>query len=96
MSHKHDYKLIWGRPYFYRTFKAWDKYKKGNRSLRNPKFWLRTASAVSTGTGVLVHGIDSVAKLAGSKSEWLTIITAGLTSIRDSIDHNFTMKSALF
>ena len=80
----------------YRTYKAWEEYKKGNRSLRNPKFWLRTASAVSTGTGALVHGIDSVAKLAGSKSEWPTLIAAGLTSFGDCIDHKFTMKSALF
>jgi len=95
-SHKHDYKPVRRECYFLSNIEAWEKYKKSNRSLRNPKFWLRTAFAVSTVTEALLHGFDSVAKLAGSKSEWPTIVAAGLMSFGDFIDHNFTMKSALF
>lgn len=79
-----------------RTMKAFQEFKKGRCSLRNPKFWLRTFAAASTGSAAVFYTVHGFANMTGNPAKWA--LTAGATaeSMGDTLDEKFTIKSILW
>ena len=69
-----------------RTGKAVLEFYEGKCSLRNPRFWIRTGSALCTGGSALLQTYSGIATLSGCKPEWAGGAGMSLEALAQSLD----------
>jgi len=79
-----------------RTGKAINEFKRCNCSLRNPIFWVQSASALSTTTGAVLSSVHGAARLTGNQMEWMIILSGTLQTFGDRLNGTASWQSTIF
>ena len=79
-----------------RTRKAFEEYRRGGGSLRNPKFWLRSDAAICTATSRVLQAYSGISALTACKAEWAYSAGMSLEAAAQGVEGKLDIPSIPF